>query len=120
MHHPASDGMLKVIILQAGAVLLVAAVAEVVVGLPGAVSLLIGGGAYWLPNMLFVARLRAAAASGRASAVAFSVGELMKVAATVGILVGAHLAMPDLHWIAVLVGLFVALKANLLAFLLKT
>lgn len=120
MHYSALDGMLKVITLQALAVLLAAAVAGAVFDLRGAVSLLIGGAAYWLPNVLFVARLKAAAASGRASVVGFSVGELMKVAATVGVLVGAHLVMPDLHWIAVLVGLFVALKANLLAFLLKT
>ena len=112
--------MLKVIILQAVLLVIAAAVAGIILGERGALSLLIGGGAYWLPNLLFVVRLKAAAAAGRANAASFFIGELIKVAATVGILVGAQLTIPDLHWIALLVGLFVALKANLLAFLLKT
>lgn len=112
--------MLKVIILQAVAILIAALVAGIFLGAHGAYSLLIGGGAYWLPNLLFVVRLKTAAAAGRATAASFFIGELIKVVATVGILVGAQLTIPDLHWIALLVGLFVALKANLLAFLLKT
>ena len=83
------------------------------------ILLLVGGIAYLLPNLLFVVRLSAAAAAGRANAASFFVGELIKVAATVAILVGAQSIIPDLQWIALLVGLFVALKANLLAFLLK-
>lgn len=114
------DGMLKVTILQAVAVLVAASLAGALFGRQSAVSLLIGGMAYWLPNLLFVARLRALAASGRASVAGFSVGELLKLVATIGILLGAQLAVPQLHWLAVVIGLFVALKANLFAFLLKT
>ncbi|HUY02817.1 MAG TPA: ATP synthase subunit I [Rhodocyclaceae bacterium] len=111
--------MFKAILLQAAMVLVAAAIAATFFGMRSAASLTIGGAAYLVPNLLFVVRLRAAAASGRASAASFFVGELVKVAATVGILVGAQMTVPDLQWIALVVGLFVALKANLLAFLLK-
>ncbi len=112
--------MFKAVLLQATLVVVAAAIAGVFFGTASAVSLLAGGGAYLLPNLLFVARLAATAASGRASVVSFMVGEAIKVAATVVILVGAQVVIPDLQWLALLVGLFVALKANLLALLLKT
>lgn len=112
--------MFKAVLLQATMVAVAAAVAGTFFGMRSAVSLLAGGIAYLLPNLLFVARLSAAAASGRASAVSFLVGEAIKVAATVAILVGAQAVIPELQWLALLIGLFVALKANLLALLLKT
>ena len=112
--------MFKAVLLQATLVAVAAAVAGIFFGAHSAVSLLIGGVAYLLPNLLFVVRLSAMAASGRASAASFLVGEAIKVAATVAILVGAQVMVPDLQWLALLIGLFVALKANLLAFLLKT
>jgi len=114
------DGMFKAVLLQATMVAVAAAVAGTFFGMRSAVSLLAGGIAYLLPNLLFVARLSAAAASGRASAVSFLVGEAIKVTATVAILVGAQAVIPELQWLALLIGLFVALKANLLALLLKT
>jgi len=112
--------MFKAVLLQAALVSVAAAVAGALFGMRSAVSVLVGGGAYLLPNLLFVARLAALAASGRASAVSFLVGEAVKLAATVAILVGAQGAISGLQWLALLVGLFVALKANLFAFLLKT
>ena len=117
--HPV-DGMIKAVFLQATLLLVAAAVAGIFFGMGSALSLLVGGMAYLLPNLLFVVRLSAAAAAGRANAASFFVGELIKVAATVAILVGAQSIIPDLQWIALLIGLFVVLKANLLAFLLKT
>lgn len=112
-------GMFKAILLQAAMVLVAAVIAAAFFGMRSAASLLIGGGAYLVPNLLFVVRLQAAAISGRANAASFFVGELVKVVATVGMLVGAQMMVPDLQWIALVVGLFVALKANLLALLLK-
>lgn len=112
--------MFKAVLLQATMVGVAAAVAGTFFGMRSAVSLLAGGIAYLLPNLLFVARLSATAASGRASAVSFLVGEAIKVTATVAILVGAQAVIPELQWLALLIGLFVALKANLLALLLKT
>lgn len=111
--------MLKTIGLQLGAVLVIAAVAGGWIGAQGAISVLIGGASYLVPNLLFVLRLKIAAASGRANAMTFFAGEFFKVAATIGILVAAH-KFYDVHWLALLVGLFAALKANLFAFLLKT
>ncbi|RTL57678.1 MAG: ATP synthase subunit I [Rhodocyclaceae bacterium] len=111
--------MLKTIGLQLGVLLVVAAVAGGWGGAQSAISALIGGASYLIPNLLFVLRLKIAAASGRASAATFFVGEFFKVAATIGILIVAQ-KFYDVHWLALLVGLFAALKANLFAFLLKT
>lgn len=111
--------MIKVVFLQSAMILIVAGLAGLWVGTRGAFSALLGGAAYMLPNLLFVVRLRAAATSGRASAATFFVGELIKIALTIVLLAAAQ-AYYDVHWLALLVGLFVALKANLFAFLLKT
>jgi ATP synthase protein I len=111
--------MFKAVLLQLAMTLVVAGLAGLWVGTRGAVSAVLGGAAYLLPNLLFVVRLRATATSGQASAATFFVGELVKIAATIGILVAAQ-AYYDVHWLALLIGLFVALKANLFAFLLKT
>lgn len=111
--------VLKALLLQSAIVAVVAALAGWWVGARGAYSALIGGASYLVPNLLFVLRLRIAAASGRANAVTFMAGEFFKVAATIGILIVAQ-RLYDVHWLALLVGLFAALKANLFAFLLKT
>lgn len=111
--------MWKAVLLQLVMTLVVAVLAGLWVGPRGAFSAVLGGAAYLLPNLLFVVRLRAAAASGQANAATFFVGELVKIVATILILAAAQ-AYYDVHWVALLVGLFVALKANLFAFLLKT
>ena len=109
--------MIKVILLQSGLVAVVAAIAAGLVGAQGAKSALIGGAAYILPNLLFV--LRMSLPGGRANAMRYLVvGELFKIAATIGILVVA-VRFFEVHWICLLLGLFAALKANLFAFLLK-
>ena len=111
--------MLKVISLQVAALILAAFIAGFWVGERGAVSALIGGSAYLIPNLLFVLRLKFAAAAGRANVVTFAVGELFKVTATIVTLVVVQ-RWVDLHWLAMLGGLFAVLQANLFAFLLKT
>ena len=47
-------------------------------------------------------------------------GEFFEIASTVGLLVTVQLVYPDVHWLALFIGLVVALKANLFAFLVKT
>ena len=79
----------------------------------------LGGAAVVVPNLLFALSLWAAAQSGKASAAGFLVGEFIKVAATVALLVIIAGAYRDLHWPALLAGLFVALKANLFVILIK-
>lgn len=111
--------MFRIVLLQLAATLVVAVVAGLWVGPRGAVSAALGGAAYILPNLLFVVRLAAASKRGQASTATFFVGELVKILATIVILAAAQ-RFYDVHWLAMLVGLFAALKANLFAFLLKT
>ena len=74
-----------------------------------------------LPSGLFALRLAAITRrSGTASVTAFVAGEFLKIASIVGLLVLAWAVYPDLHWGGMLVGLILALKANLFAFLVKT
>ncbi len=111
--------MFKAILLQVALVMVAAALTIPWLGMRGIVSVGLGGAAYILPNLLFVVRLHRATTYGQASAVTFFVGELLKVLLTIALLAVA-LRWADVHWLALLVGLFVALKANLFAFLLKT
>jgi ATP synthase protein I len=111
--------MLKVISLQVAMLVLVAVIAGLWVGERGAVSALIGGSAYLIPNLLFVLRLNFSAANNRANVVTFVFGELFKVTATIVALVVVQ-RWVDLHWLAMLAGLFAVLQANFFAFLLKT
>jgi ATP synthase protein I len=108
--------VIKVILLQSGLVAMAAAIAAGLVGAQGATSVLIGGAAYMLPNLLFVLRL--ALAGRRANAMTFFAGEFFKIAATIGILAVA-VRFLEVHWLCLLIGLFAALKANLFALLLK-
>ena len=114
-----SQSLIRVIFLQSCVVLAVVAILGLLIGPRGAVSGLIGGLAYVLPNLLFVLRLKLTSASRQASVTGFMAGELLKLAATLAVIVCAQ-HWYNVHWLAMLVGLFAALKANLFAFLLKT
>ncbi len=111
--------MFKAVLYQSIATFLVAGIAGFWVGRHGAVSAVLGGAAVTVPNLFFALSLWAAAISGRASAARFLVGELIKVAATLALLVIVAGAYRDLHWLALLAGLIVALKANLIVILTK-
>ena len=89
------------------------------VGQHGAVSAGLGGAAIVIPNLFFALSLWAAARSGRASVARFFVGEFIKIAATLALLVIVAGAYRDLHWLALLAGMLVALKANLFVILIK-
>lgn len=105
--------MLKVLWLQAGAVLLATLLAGLLAGRSGALSALAGGAAYFLPNLLFVLRL----ARG-AGAVGFIVGEAVKLTGVVALLVVLpHLI--EVNWPALIAGLIAVLFVNLFALLLK-
>lgn len=115
--------MFSAIFLQVGATVIVTALLGAVVGLHGAISALIGGAAYVLPNFLFALRLTMAARAGKgslASVATFFVGEFFKVAATIGLLAIAAKQYPDLHWPSMLIGLAVAMQAVVFQPLLKT
>ncbi|MDP2196921.1 MAG: ATP synthase subunit I [Rhodocyclaceae bacterium] len=116
-------GMFKTLLLQAAAILAVAAVAGLLAGSGGArsagLSALAGGAAYFLPNLLFVLRLRLSIATRQAGAAGFLIGEAVKLSAVIALL----LFLPrliDVNWPALIAGLFAVLFVNLFALLLKT
>ncbi|MCF8199385.1 MAG: ATP synthase subunit I [Sulfuritalea sp.] len=111
--------MFRAVLHQIVATFAVAGLAWIWAGKHGAISAGLGGAAVVIPNLLFALSLWAAARSGRASAAGFLVGEFIKVAATLALLVIVAGAYRDLHWLALLAGLLVALKANLLVILIK-
>ncbi|QID16344.1 ATP synthase subunit I [Nitrogeniibacter mangrovi] len=110
--------MYKAVGFQLLATLLAAALSAALFGIEGAWSALAGGVAVVVPNAFFAFRL--AAVRGRSPSAypaAFFVGEFIKVAATVGLLALAAATIKDLHWGALIIGLVLALKANLFALL---
>jgi ATP synthase protein I len=111
--------MFRAVFHQGIATLIIAGLAWFWVGQHGAVSAGLGGAAIVVPNLFFALSLWAAAKSGRASVGRFFVGEVIKVAATLALLVIVAGAYRDLHWLALLAGMFVALKANLFVILIK-
>lgn len=113
--------MFKTVLLQFCATLAAAAISAVFFGVTGAVSAALAGLACVVPNALFALRLTLVAKkSGVPSVAAFFVGEVVKVLTIVGLLVLIHAMYDDLHWGALLIGMILALKANLFAFLVKT
>jgi ATP synthase protein I len=113
--------MLKAVILQFGATLLAVALCAVFFGVRGAISAAGGGLACVLPSWMFAVRLAALTRkAGTASVTAFVAGEFIKIASIVGLLVLVWAVYPALHWGALMIGLILALKANLFAFLVKT
>lgn len=114
--------MLKTLLLQVAAILAVAALAGLLAGSVGILSALSGGAAYFLPNLLFVLRLKVALATSatrQPSAVGFLVGEAVKLSAVIALL----LLLPrviEVNWPAFIAGLSVVLFVNLFALLLKT
>jgi ATP synthase protein I len=113
--------MRKAVLLQFGATLLAVLVSAFLFGARGALSALCGGLACTLPSGFFAWRLQLACRYGRQVAVGgFIIGELVKLALVVGLLGLVLTLYRDVHWVALFIGLVLALKANLFAFLLKT
>ena len=111
--------MFKAVLHQSVATVIAVTLAWIFAGQHGAISAGLGGAAVVIPNLLFALSLWAVALSGRVSVAGFFVGEFIKVAATLALLVIVAGAYRDLHWLSLLAGLFVALKANLFVILIK-
>lgn len=111
--------MFRAVFHQGVATLIVAGLAWFWAGPHAALSAALGGAAVFVSNLLFAMSLWAAAKSGRASVTRFFVGEFIKVVATLALLAIVAGAYRDLHWLALLAGLIVALKANLFVILIK-
>ena len=113
--------MFRAILLQAGITIIVALVAGLFAGMRGAVSAALGGAVIALPNLLFALRLKLAAGGSAASfPVNFFLGEFVKIAATIGLLLLVVSGYADLHWPSLLIGLGLALQAGFLAFWKKS
>ncbi|MFZ4535220.1 ATP synthase subunit I [Propionivibrio sp.] len=113
--------MYRAIFLQVGATIIAALAAGLFAGTRGAVSATLGGLACTLPNFLFATRLKFVAKRPGASYPAnFFLGEFVKIAATVGLLVFVVKEYTDLHALSMLIGLVLALQAGLLAFWKKS
>jgi ATP synthase protein I len=112
--------MLKAVLLQIGATTLAALLAAYMFGTRGVVSAALGGAACFLPNLLFALRLSLASRGpGTSYPAVFFVGEIFKLAASVGLLAAVLFVYDDVHLLALFIGLILALKANLFAFLVK-
>jgi ATP synthase protein I len=77
---------------------------------------LLGGLACFIPNALFALRLLVRIVAGKpASAAGFLIGELIKLGASIALLVlGVYLAQSWLVWPALLFGLVMVLKSYVL------
>jgi len=107
----------KAVALQWAVILLLAGIAWVWVGTRGAQSLLLGGVAVALPNALLAlwltVRLHRTGTVGMASMLA---GELLKLGMTIALLVIVVSALkPQVAWLALIIGVVAALKAQWLA-----
>jgi len=112
----ASTGIMRTLVAQA--VMLVAAVAGswIVAGGYAALSALLGGLAYLLPNSLFALRLLLGVIGPvSTSPITFFVGEAFKLGSAVGILgLAVWLGQGWLVWPAMLIGLLCVLKGYVL------
>jgi len=113
--------MFRAILWQLCVTLATAIAAGFMVGGNAALSAAFGGMACTVPNCLFAWRLTRVAQSRRASyPVNFFLGEFIKLAASVALLVIVAKYYADLHWPSLLIGLGLALQANFLAFWKKS
>jgi ATP synthase protein I len=113
--------MIKAIYLQVGATLVTALIVALAMGRTGAISTCLGGLAGIVPNLLFALRLKSMERRPAAAYPAnFFVGEIVKVAATIGLLVVIVRGYGDVHWPTLLLGLAVALNAAFFAFWKKS
>ena len=86
-------------------------------GAGGAFWALVGGVVCALPNFLFALRLRfVAKRPGASYPVNFLLGELVKMAAIVALLLLVAKGYADLHWPSMLLGLVLATQALFFAF----
>ena len=107
----------KTVALQWAVVLLLALIAWIWVGMTGAKSLLFGGLAVALPNGLLALWLTLRLYRyGAAGMTALLGGELLKLGMTIALLVIVVTALkPQIVWLALIVGVVAALKAQWLA-----
>lgn len=108
--------MLAAVGLQIAAVVVLALVAWVAAGWESARFLMLGGIVAIVPNALFALRLALHRKRPPESyPVVFFLGEFAKIGFTVVLLVAIVKTVPEIRWLALLIGLIVALIAPLFA-----
>lgn len=107
--------MLRIVLLQLTATVLVGIIAGFLGGVPALASALLGGLCCVVPNGLFALRLFANSQKGQAAnPMAFFIGELIKIALTVALLGAAAWLYRDLNWLALIAAFIVALKSYII------
>ena len=107
----------KAVALQWVVILVLVVAAWLMAGSRGALSLLLGGAAVAVPNALLALWLTLRLyRTGAVGMVSMFAGELLKLGMTIALLVIVVVALkPDVAWLALIVGVVAALKAQWLA-----
>ncbi|MDR1848504.1 MAG: ATP synthase subunit I [Zoogloeaceae bacterium] len=108
--------MLNVIRWQLAAALMAVCIGGLLAGIRGAFSAGLAALAVLIPSCWFAVRLAMLAQQGKASPVAFLLGEFVKIAAIIVLLALLAGFGSGLHWPALLLGMAMVLQANFLAF----
>jgi ATP synthase protein I len=113
--------LLRILIAQIAAALVVALGFGLFAGLNAAVSAVLGAACYLVPNAVFVLRLILATFRPQGAGPAtFLVGNMLKILVSIGLLwLLADLEAGRLDWLAALIGLVAALKGYWLGLLLS-
>ncbi|MGB9151161.1 MAG: ATP synthase subunit I [Burkholderiales bacterium] len=109
--------MLRIVLLQFVATLFVALLAAWFGGQHAVVSAALGGLVCFVPNALLALRLTMTARGNRTTAATFFIGEFVKVATMLLLLVAVVKLYGNLVWWALLLGLIAALKSYFVAIL---
>jgi len=108
--------MQNVIRWQLVAALVAVGIGSLLAGFRGAFSAGLAALAVIIPSCWFAARLTVLAQQGKASPIAFLLGECVKIAVTVVLLALIAGFWSGLHWPTLLLGMAMVLQANFLAF----
>jgi ATP synthase protein I len=106
--------MLRIVLLQFAAAIVVGIVAGLIGGISALFSALLGGMCCVVPNGLFALRLFTSARSRTATPITFFIGEFIKIALTIALLGAVAWLYHDLNWLALIVGFIVALKSYII------
>jgi len=107
--------MLRLVLLQLSTTVIASGIAGLIAGMPALYSALLGGMCCVIPNGLFALRLFANAQKvGSANPMTFFIGEFVKIALTIALLVAVAWLYRDLNWLALIAGFVVALKSYII------
>ena len=110
----------RVLVMQAALAAAAAAVAAIVWGLSAGAWALAGGAVCFGPSALFAFKLsRAAKRSGQAFAIAFALGELIKVVLVAALFALAYSRFGGVNAAALLFGFIAAIQGYFFAFLIS-